>query len=164
MKRSAAGILFVASAVVAGCAADRAVDDAEFSRRLWAALADARLVAEGSIRTRPYVGGDPHGAILEYLDRDLSVAGRTGRVLVKRNYAGPGATEAKVWADPAAFLAAVTVMFEREPGYDAANRDWFWAKYAPTGEVMEAGRVEACIACHRKAAAYGYILTFAGTR
>ena len=59
--------------------------------------------------------------------------------------------------------AAITIMFMREDGYDADNRNWFWAKYLPNGdldknpkEVPLAGRVakgadEGCIAYHAAA-------------
>ena len=32
-------------------------------------------------------------------------------------------------------LGAVTVMFRREAGYDAQNKNWFWAKYLPDGSL-----------------------------
>jgi hypothetical protein len=64
-----------------------------------------------------------------------------------------------VIADPAGHLGAVTVMFRREAGYDAANGDRFYAKYLPDGSLdvvpdgtAPAGRVgpaDGCIACHR---------------
>jgi len=34
---------------------------------------------------------------------------------------------------------AVTVMLQREPGYDAENNDWFWAKYALDGPASLRG-------------------------
>ena len=54
-------------------------------------------------------------------------------------------------------------MFRREKGYDADNKDWFWAKYKPDGSLdtnpkgmQLAGRVakgaaQGCIACHKAA-------------
>ena len=56
--------------------------------------------------------------------------------------------------------SAVTVMFQRESGYDDDNKNWYWAKYLADGSLdknpkgMElAGRVAkgadaGCIACH----------------
>jgi len=58
-------------------------------------------------------------------------------------------------------LAAVTVMVQREDGYDSDNMNWFWVKYGPDGAISEndmkmamAGRVAkgmdmGCIACHK---------------
>ncbi len=52
-------------------------------------------------------------------------------------------------------------MFQREEGYDADNRNWFWVKYLPDGSLDKnpagmalAGMVgknadAGCIACHR---------------
>ena len=66
-------------------------------------------------------------------------------------------------------LAAITVMFKREDGYDAENKNWFWAKYLPDGSLDKnpkgmqlAGRVAkgnasgGCIACHSAEADYLY--------
>ena len=51
----------------------------------------------------------------------------------------------------------------RDAGYDPENKDWFWAKYLPSGELDKnpngmqlAGRVAkgaevGCIACHTAA-------------
>jgi hypothetical protein len=70
---------------------------------------------------------------------------------------------AAVWDDPAAYLAAITVMFKR-PGFDPDNQDWFWARYAPDGSlamtdggVAVAGRVDGCIGCHSAAGGGDYI-------
>jgi hypothetical protein len=62
---------------------------------------------------------------------------------------------------------SVTVMFEREEGYDPENDNWFWAKYGfagsldetPDGEQM-AGRVAGCIGCHQEAEGGDYLFTF----
>ncbi len=70
---------------------------------------------------------------------------------------------AAVWDDPAAYLAAITVMFKR-PGFDPDNQDWFWARYAPDGSlamteggVAMVGRVDGCIGCHSAAGGGDYI-------
>ena len=40
-----------------------------------------------------------------------------------------------------------TVM-EKRPGYDPEHGDWFWAKYEANGDVIRAGKLQDCIACH----------------
>ena len=86
--------------------------------------------------------------------------GRTGQVIVKRNYGPEGVSVEEVLSDPVEHLAAVTVMFKREEGYDPDNQNWFWVKYLPDGSLDQnpmgvrlAGRVakgadQGCIACH----------------
>ncbi len=82
---------------------------------------------------------------------------------MKRNYGGKNVTVEKVADNPDKYLKAVTIMFRREKGYDSPNKDWFWVKYAPNGNILKnpkgmslAGRVvkgmkKGCIACHRAA-------------
>jgi len=83
-------------------------------------------------------------------------------VVVKRNYRGEGITPSDVEKNRAKYIASVTVMAKR-PGYDPADKDWFWVKYKPNGEVMAnpkgmklAGKVAkgmpiGCISCHSAA-------------
>ncbi len=66
-----------------------------------------------------------------------------------------------VIADPDRHLGAVTVMFQRDEGYDPETNNWFWVKYLPDGTLDQnpAGMVLAglvgkdadagCIACHQ---------------
>lgn len=144
----------------------------EYARALWQAMADARLVGEDSIVTYPYEGTPPHGKVLEYLETDFSFAGRTGTLIVKKNYAGEGDIEElehAILEDRMPYLDSVTVMFRRAEGYDPDNQNWFWAKYAPTGALATnpkgmalAGRVakgadQGCIACHQAAEGGDYL-------
>jgi hypothetical protein len=135
-------------------------DDAAYAAALWSSLEKARLVGRESINTFPYEGTEPHGFVLETFYSKTSVNGHSGEVIVKRNY-GPEDVEIEaVQADRGKHLAAVTVMFKREAGYDADNKDWFWAKFLPDGSLdknpkgmMLAGKVakgakKGCIACH----------------
>lgn len=138
-------------------------DDVAYAKALWTELEKAKLVGGNAMHSNFYVGKEPHGAVLEVFDTDLTVADHTGRVVVKNNYGPAGATPAEVSADPAAHLGAITVMFRRESGYDTDDANWFWAKYLPDGsldknplEEQLAGRVakgtdQGCIACHSKA-------------
>ncbi|BAN69043.1 cytochrome P460 family protein [endosymbiont of unidentified scaly snail isolate Monju] len=138
------------------------VEDLHYAQVLWQHLRQRRLVGENAIHGTPYTGTHPHGAILDTLGVVIRVGHDTGPVIVKRNYGGKGVSKATVANTPERYLKAVTVMFKR-PGYDPANRDWFWVKYAPDGSVLKnpkgmalAGRVakgsaKGCIACHRTA-------------
>ncbi len=137
-------------------------DDAsiKYSQDLWAALERANLAGANAKADQPYAGQAPHGAILETITSEVTVGGRKGKVVVKRNYGGEGVSIDAVSKDRAKFLGAVTVMFKREAGYDKDNNDWFWAKYKPDGSLDKnpkgmqlAGRVmkgadKGCIACH----------------
>lgn len=128
---------------------------------LWKHLTAARLVGENSFRPMPYETAPPHGGIVETMDGMLTVNGHTGIVIVKKNFGERDKTTLEQVANqPNKYLTSITVMFKREKGYDADNKDWFWAKYAPGGTLMKnpkgmalAGRVakgkpKGCIACH----------------
>ena len=118
------------------------------------------FVGPDSIVTHPYQGSEPHGELLEIVTTQARIEGHEGMLIIKKNYIGDGITNEDVANDPEAYLDSVTTMFQREPGYDADNLNWFWAKYAPDGTVMTnpagmslAGRVAkgmdaGCIACH----------------
>ena len=112
------------------------------------------------------MGTPPHGKVLETLHKQITVNGHTGMAIVKRNYGGPDVSIGNVDANRAKYLKAVTVMYKREAGYDAEDKDWFWAKYTPDGglhvkekmgmKIRLAGRVakgkpEGCISCHQGA-------------
>ena len=160
---AAAGLVAAGLSVDAAHSADKpCCDDASinYSKDLWTALQKASLVGAGAKADTPYKGQAPHGAILETITSDVTVGGRKGKVVVKRNYGGEGVSIDSVAGDRAKFLKAVTVMFKREDGYDSDNKNWFWAKYLPDGSLDKnpkgmqlAGRVmkgadKGCIACH----------------
>ncbi len=144
-------------------------EDVEDADQLWQALADARLVGEERIRTMPYQGTEPHGVILEYLEQPLQVGEHEGLAIVKINYMSTGEelTREEVLRAPDEFLDAITVMFQREEGYDPDNQDWFWAKYNPDGsldttpeDMPMAGRVLGCIDCHSAAPGGDYVYSY----
>jgi len=132
----------------------------KYADALWQKMERSDFVGDGAIKTVPYEGQHPHGAVLETLYGEVTVDGHTGELIVKRNYGGEGITNAKVANNREKYLGAVTVMFKRESGYDPANNDWFWVKYKPDGSLATnpkgmklAGRVakgadKGCIACH----------------
>jgi len=98
-------------------------EDVNDANQLWAALEQAKLVGSRSIALKPYTGMPPHGAVLEVTHKELSVNGRRGMVIVKRNYGGPDVSIQKVSANRSKYLKAVTVMYKRESGYDDDNKD-----------------------------------------
>lgn len=111
-----------------------------------------------------YVGSPPHGIVREVLEGKIN----GNLVIVKRNYGGKGLTPDKVAMNRAKYLASITVMAKR-PGYDPADKDWFWVKYAPNGSIMKnpkgmklAGKVAkgmsiGCISCHSAAPGGDYV-------
>jgi hypothetical protein len=136
-------------------------DSVRYAETLWDVMEEARLVGDDSIKVRPFEGNEPHGTVQEVLATTAMVDGHTGRLVVKRNHASDSINA--VYDDPTGNLAAITIMFKREEGYDPENRDWFWAKYLPDGTLdtnpngmQLAGRVakgadQGCIACHTAA-------------
>lgn len=105
-------------------------------------------------RDRLDSGREPHGSLFTtYVTDDAFSAIRDksgslphGSMVVKENYN----------ADRE--LTVITLMYKVK-GYDAGNNDWFWARYLPEGEVVEEGKVEACIECHGKKRDNDYIWT-----
>lgn len=153
-------------------------EDVEDSKQLWKVLEKEKMVGKYAEKIDVYEGTAPHGKFLETDKRKITVNGRKGLVIVKKNYGGPGITEDKVNENRKKWLKAVTVMFKREKGYDSDNKDWFWAKFTPNGGLHEknkmggmvsialAGRVakgkkQGCIHCHASAAGGDYM--FLGT-
>ena len=144
-------------------------EDVAFAERLWRALADDRLVGPRSIIAQPYEGSEPHGVILMTVNSEINVDRREAAVIVKKNYMGENISIESVATNPNLFLAAITVMFRREAGYDPENQDWFWVKYKADGTLhrnprglLLAGRVaknpeDACLACHRFAPGDDYV-------
>ncbi|SOE16922.1 hypothetical protein SAMN05877838_1808 [Hoeflea halophila] len=139
-------------------------EDVDYASKLWQVMMDQKLVGDDSIKVRPFEGNEPHGTIQEVLATTATMDGHSGRLLVKRNHGAEGELSVEdVYDDPLSNLAAITIMFKRESGYDAENQDWFWAKYLPDGTLDKnpnglqlAGRVAkgsdaGCIACHTAA-------------
>lgn len=141
-------------------------DDAAFATALWEEIAAQRLVGAEALGAVPYLRiGQAHGATLVTLLSTATVDGVTGRVIVKRSY-GEGATREGIIANPAENIANVTVMFQREDGYDPANGNWFWTMFAPDGMVGQmqgmavAGRAEGCSSCHATAPGGDYLFLY----
>lgn len=138
-------------------------EDVAYAETLWNQLESANLIGEGSITSRPYEGVEPHGFVLETVAAKVTVDGHTGIAIVKKNYGPEGVSVEDVVADPGEHLAAITVMYKREAGYDPEDQDWFWVKYLADGSLDKnpagtqlAGKVAkgadaGCIACHQGA-------------
>lgn len=146
-------------------------DSVDYSKALWQALSAANMVGDNAKSSAPYKGVHPHGAVLTTASGEVTVDGHQGKTIVKRNFGGEGVSTDNVGNEPAKYLKAVTVMFQREDGYDADNQNWFWAKYKTDGSLhandkgmMLAGRVakgkpKGCISCHTAAPGGDYIFT-----
>lgn len=140
-----------------------------YAGTLWSALEDEGLVGPNAIVATPYEGQEPHGAILITMEREISVAGHRGLAIVKKNYVGDNVTTDTVANAPDRNLDSVTVMFQREAGYDPDHDNWFWSKHNPDGSLQSnpkgmklAGRVakgaaQGCIACHQGAPGGDYV-------
>ncbi|PCJ16348.1 MAG: hypothetical protein COB02_16430 [Candidatus Cloacimonadota bacterium] len=138
-------------------------EDVMFSQKLWNKLLQERLVGPNSIKTNPYKGQHPHGAILETIMSDISIGEEHGDVFIKKNYGGKGISRTKVKANRSKWLKAVTVMFRRYEGYDPEDKNFFWVKYKPDGSLhtnkmkmklagkVAKGKPMGCIACHKAA-------------
>ena len=161
------GFLLTGTTVYAGPFGNPA--DVEDAKTIWKVLVKENLVGPGMVNSVPFEGQEPHGAILESLDKRITVGGHSGAVIVKRNYGGKDVSKHAVANDPAKYLKAVTVMFKRERGYDPENQDWFWAKFKPDGSLhtnpkgmkltgrVAKGMPKGCIACHKAAPGGDYV-------
>lgn len=142
--------------------------DVEFARSIWTAMEDYQ---EWPMRSGFYPGESPHGKVLRMYYNLVNVNGNPYHVIVKDNYGGSDATVTKVSDSPDEHLAAVTIMVQKEKGYDPDNDNWFWAKYLKNGELdknakglLLAGRVAkgmnaGCIACHKNAKNGDYLFS-----
>lgn len=131
-------------------------EDTEFAALVWAAMDGYE---NWIMKTDMYPGKSPHGKFLRMYYSMVRVAGKPYHIIVKDNY------------DAKKNLAAVTIMVQREAGYDADNNDWFWAKFKADGTIDRnpkdmalAGRVAkgmdtGCIACHKGAMDSDYVFT-----
>lgn len=153
------------------------IEDTKYAEILWKTLTTKRMVGKDAIKLKPFFGGaKPHGMILEVSSRILTIEEHTGFIVVKKNYNGPDVTEAKVDQNRSKYIASITVMFQRESGYDPDNQNWFWVKYKPNGDfftIKIAGRTKAlagriikgesgegnkgCLFCHASAGGGDYI-------
>jgi hypothetical protein len=131
--------------------------DVAFGKALWTAMDGYQ---DWLMQSDVLVGGSPHGMFVRLYYSIVTVDGVPYHVIVKDNFGGMDVTLDMVTENPADYLMAVTVMVQREAGYDPDNNDWYWVKYDGMGAVGKndmdmflAGRVAkgmpmGCIACH----------------
>lgn len=144
-------------------------EDQKYANKLWNKMENADLVGKGAVFSHPYKGTPPHGEVLDTLYANIRMRGNGEKpLIIKRNYRGKDISPTKVANDPDQYLKSVTVMYKRD-GYDPANKDWFWVKYKPNGDLLTnpkgmklAGRVakgmnKGCIACHKAASGGDYV-------
>lgn len=145
-------------------------EDVAFAGKIWKALEENRLIGPKRFKAMPYQTPPPHGHFVESIDGQISIDGREGIVIVKKNFGKTKEeTRQQIADDPDQYMTSITVMFKREEGYDPDNKDWFWAKYYTDGSLFKnpkgmelAGRVakgsdKACIACHVAAPGKDYV-------
>ena len=130
-------------------------NDVSYAHNLWNKL---ELMGFNSKDSKLYTGSPPHGKVREVLEGKID----GNLIVLKRNYGGKGVSVDSVSSNRSKYLKAITVMAKR-PGYDPADKDWFWVKYAPDGKIMKnpkgmklAGKVAkgmpvGCISCHSSA-------------
>ena len=160
------------------------VEDVHYATRLWDAMVRDQLEGESRKNNAPFFGGaKPHGEILELSYQNLTLGAHTGFIVVKRNYGKAGesgvrgvVTVERVSEDRTRYLDSITVMFQREAGFDEDHQNWFWVKYKPDGALFTkkvegrltalAGRLlksrqgadnSGCIYCHSSAGGGDYI-------
>ena len=110
-------------------------EDVAYAASLWDQMVDARMAGADTTVGFPYPGTDPHGFLLETYYTSATVGGHTGALIIKRNYGPLDVSVDEVIGDPAGHLGAITIMFEREKGYDDDTANWFYAKYLPDGTL-----------------------------
>jgi hypothetical protein len=152
-------------------------EDVIYAEKIWSVMEHDRLVGDEGRELEPFFGGaKPHGMILELVYRNIQVNSHDGLIVVKKNYDGIGVTVESVKGNRSKYLSSITIMYQRESGYDNDNQDWFWAKYNPDGSlfskifdakvVQMAGRIwkgktveqnRGCLYCHRSAGGGDYI-------
>jgi hypothetical protein len=142
--------------------------DVAFAENIWMAM---KGYEQWPMRSGFYQGTSPHGKVLRLYYNMVNVDDQPYHVIVKDNFGGQEATVKNAAKAPNEYLAAVTIMVQRRPGYDPDNNNWFWAKYLADGSLDKnakgmklAGRVAkgmnaGCIACHAKAGDNDYVFT-----
>ncbi|MFP4527778.1 MAG: cytochrome P460 family protein [Candidatus Kapaibacterium sp.] len=142
--------------------------DVDFAHEMWDAMDG---YTDWPMKSGFIEGNSPHGQIVRLYYNIVNVDEKPYHVVIKDNYGGEGMTFAKVAKNPDDYLAAVTIMVQREDGYDPENNDWYWAKYLADGSLDKnargaklAGRVAkgmnaGCIDCHKDAGEDDYLFS-----
>ena len=104
-------------------------------------------------KNKMYKGAEPHGALLTTYVNDTGIMG-----IKKKKPMPEGTIIAQEDYGSDKNLVALSVMYKIK-GFNPEVSDWFWAKYAPDGKVLTAGRATACITCHEKMKDNDYVFT-----
>ncbi len=183
MNNISISFVFIFSILITACQSsvknftDSNQDDVAYSHELWKAMFGDSLVGPRAIALKPFFGGaKPHGMVLEIYSGVFKVGDHEGFLVLKRNYDGKGVSVENVEKNRKKYLSSITIMYQREAGYDNENLNMFWAKYKPDGrlfvkEIMGdkmqlAGRLmkgengennKGCLHCHASAGGGDYI-------
>ncbi len=142
--------------------------DTAFAKKVWKAMDGYQ---NWKMTTAVYKGQSPHGKFLRLYSTWVTVDGKSYPIIVKDNYGGRGVTMDRIKKNPSEWLKAVTIMLQREKGYDSDNQNWFWVKFSPKGDILTnpkgmklAGRVakgmpKGCISCHGQAGGGDYLFS-----
>jgi len=142
--------------------------DVDFAKKLWKAM---ESYEDWKLQTEPYKGVSPHGKFVQLFSTWVTVEGRAYPIIIKDNFGGRGVTAERSAEERERWLKAVTIMLQREEGYDKDHQNWYWVKYAPDGSIMTndkgmklAGRVAkgmpaGCISCHANAGGNDYLFS-----
>lgn len=142
--------------------------DVAFGKKLWTSVAGYET---WKLHTDVYRGQSPHGKFVRLYSTWVTVDGRSHPLIIKDNYAGRGVSAEAVGADRTKWLRSVTIMLQREEGYDPDHDDWYWAKYAPDGSIetnpagvklvgrVAKGTTRGCISCHDLADGEDYLFS-----
>ena len=141
----------------------RAATAEEFYQSLWKYLVrqEARYTRWPSLpgKVGPRAADDPHGPKVRAYANPVAAGDPAnlpyGSILVLEDY-----------SEDLKRRSGISVLY-RVRGYDPRNGDWYWMKYLEDGTVVRApagqggaplaGRVTACIDCHRKAAGKDFV-------
>ncbi len=146
-------------------------EDVAFAKKLWTAMDG---YPEWPIKSKVYPGQTPHGAFIRMFYNMVSVDGKPYHTIIKENFMGKDADGNElnpeiISKSTKKYLGTLTIMVQRETGYDPDNNNWFWVKYNPDGtiaknpmDILLAGRVAkgmdaGCIACHTGAKDNDYL-------
>ncbi len=143
-------------------------EDVAFAKKVWKAIDGYE---DWKLTTPIYPGQSPHGKFLRLYSTWVKIGDKSYPIIIKDNYGGRGVTKEAIQADREKWLKAVTIMLQREAGYDSDNQNWFWAKYGTDGTIEKnpmgmqlAGRVakgmdKGCISCHSQAAGKDFLFS-----
>jgi len=142
--------------------------DVAFAKELWKSMEGYR---DWKLTTPVYEGSSPHGKFVRLWSTWVTVDKRAYPIIIKDNYGGRGVTAERATKDPSKWVNSVTIMLQREEGYDAEGQNWFYVKYGKDGTILKnkkgkllAGRVargarRGCMQCHIQAGGNDFLFS-----